>query len=164
MKAGKECTHMHQEEISRDHDDDGLYIRYKCLACGDEITEYYELVNRYNNTKAVEEPLAGREREREENFERYMLVGNYCDDNRPNIEVIYIDTNLTKVTEVMRLIEKINQSSEEETRKKLAIKAKKLGIAIIDDYGQIAEIQDLQIIKPVKVTVQDYHTTKEVNN
>lgn len=56
---------MQQEEISRDHDDDGIYIRSKCLVCGDEITEYYELVNIHNDTKGIELPVPGQGTERE---------------------------------------------------------------------------------------------------
>ena len=63
MKEYKECQHGHQEEISREHDGDGFYIRYKCLLCGDEITEYYELVNRYNNTKGTELDIPEKARE-----------------------------------------------------------------------------------------------------
>lgn len=164
MGENKNCQHPQQEEISIEFCDDGMYRRMKCEQCGDSITEYYDLVNIHDDTKGVELPIPGQEREREENFQRYMLLGSYCDDNRPNIEVVYIDTDLNKVVEVMRLIEKINEASEEEAKKELALKAKNLGIAIIDDYEQVDEIEKLQIIKPVTVEIQDYHTTKEVND
>lgn len=156
MKEKRECQHEHQEETGLEFDDDGMYRRFKCLKCGDEITEYYELVNVYNYTKGIEMDVPGREKE----SQKYMLLGCHCDDNRPNIEVVYIDEDVNKVIEAMRLIERINEESDEAIKKKLALKAKKLGIAIIDDYEQVDDIGKLEIISPVKVTVHGYENTK----
>lgn len=152
MKKDKECQHDHQEEIGREHDGDGMYVRYKCLVCGDEITEYYELVNRYNDTKRVEMDIP----EREKPVQQYMLLGCYCDERRPNIEVIYIDEDLNKVREVMLLIEKINEPPDGGKRDEWIEKARDFGVSLENDTD---EIRDLQIIRPVRVTVQDYHNT-----
>ena len=38
-------------------DTDGLYVSYICPKCGDSIKDYYELANRYNESKEKEESI-----------------------------------------------------------------------------------------------------------
>jgi hypothetical protein len=42
-------------------DNGGIYISYKCPKCGDRIKDYYELANRYNETRDKEEPIPENE-------------------------------------------------------------------------------------------------------
>lgn len=54
----KACTHIIGDTYTTiPSDNDGVYIRYKCLKCGDLIKDYYELANRYNESKEKEEPI-----------------------------------------------------------------------------------------------------------
>lgn len=53
----EECQHPEQNETRIEFDGDGMYRRMECLKCGDKITEYYDLVNVYNETKGEEEML-----------------------------------------------------------------------------------------------------------
>lgn len=57
MGTEKFCKHPNKNEISTEFDSDGMYRRMQCQECGDRITEYYELVNVFNETKGEEEPI-----------------------------------------------------------------------------------------------------------
>jgi len=54
----KNCIHTigDKYEISFS-DNDGIYLSYKCSKCGDQIKDYYELANRYNESKEKEESI-----------------------------------------------------------------------------------------------------------
>ena len=49
------------KNIEYNEDNDGLYITYTCPKCGDSIKDYYELANRYNETKEREESSPERD-------------------------------------------------------------------------------------------------------
>jgi len=54
----KPCQHHNLNELNIDFDGDGMYRRMECLDCGDRITNYYELVNVFNETRGEEEPIS----------------------------------------------------------------------------------------------------------
>ena len=58
----KNCIHTVGDTYTTiPSDNDGVYIRYKCLKCGDLVKDYYELANRYNESKEKEELIPNNE-------------------------------------------------------------------------------------------------------
>jgi len=57
------CLHSKSCDVCGkiEHDGNGLYISYTCPKCGDSIKDYYELANRYNESKEIEETIADSE-------------------------------------------------------------------------------------------------------
>jgi predicted RNA-binding Zn-ribbon protein involved in translation (DUF1610 family) len=57
------CLHSKSCDVCGEieHDANGLYISFTCPNCGDSLRDYYELVNRYNESKEIEETIADSE-------------------------------------------------------------------------------------------------------
>jgi hypothetical protein len=86
MKERNKCDHPEQDETSIEFCDGGMYRRLKCQQCGDEITEYYDLVNRHNDTKGVEMDIPEKEqgieprRKAEEPYGHQIVIEGHDSD------------------------------------------------------------------------------------